>query len=152
MAHGTNPADRQHKPPILMSDKNKTTHPEGGATTTDSAKRPMDRRDQSTPQSPGKNAPRTDTDAQDRKNPGTPDLEQGREHVPNVDAQQEAADTRRTAEQAHVQNSTTDIGARSNDRKDSEAGDAKRTVAEGQGDRNSGNEPVKPSASTSENR
>ena len=61
---------------------------------------------------------------------GTPSHEQGGEYTPNGEAQKDAADTRRTADQSHVPTATADTMAkptdRATDRKDNEAGDAKR--------------------------
>jgi hypothetical protein len=78
------------------------------------------------------------TQQHEQNGPKTPNHEQGREHSPNVNAQHEAADERRKTEQAHVP-SATSRGAekpsgQANDRKENEAGDAKRTMAEGNAD------------------
>lgn len=77
----------------------------------------------------------------------TPNHEQGREHAPNVNAQNEAADARRTTEQAHVPSATSNAADKSNgntnDRKDNVSGDDKRTTADGQHDSKKENEPAK---------
>lgn len=82
----------------------------------------------------------------------TPNLEQGREHIPNVNAQKEAADSRRKEEQAHVPTATSKAPEKADasaiDRKDTEAGDAKRAVAEGQGSTKPGHDVVKPTGNT----
>lgn len=102
------------------------------------------------------------TPAPENREPNTgnmPNHEQGREHTPNVDAQKEAADSRRRDEQAHVPTATSKVSEKpnnsDNDRKDNPepntgrtAGDAQHTVAEGQADRKPGNDPVKPTSTS----
>jgi hypothetical protein len=91
----------------------------------------------------------TGSTVQQREQDGakSPNHEQGREHIPNVNAQREAADERRTAEQAHAPNATSrgaeDHSSNANDRKEHQAGDAKRTTAEAQHDQKAGNDSGK---------
>jgi len=80
------------------------------------------------------------TDQREQAGNKTPNHEQGREYTPNVNAQRESADARRTSEQSHVPNATShDTDAR----KDNEAEDAKRAKAEGRPDQKSRNEQGK---------
>jgi hypothetical protein len=127
----TNPAARPHKTFRAMSDQNKNT----GTSSTPNT---------------GAGQP-----AKNTNEPGatkTPNLEQGREHTPNVEGKKDAADTRRTAEQAHTPTATTDTNAKpntgANERKENEAGDAKRTTAEGEGSKKPGHDPVRPTGDT----
>ncbi|MBK8500115.1 MAG: hypothetical protein IPL52_15155 [Flavobacteriales bacterium] len=78
----------------------------------------------------------------------SPDHEQGREHTPNVDAQKNAADTRRGNEATMDPNLQGSTQGKRDDHKDAEAGDAKRTVAEGQDGTKPGHDAVKPTGNT----
>lgn len=84
----------------------------------------------------------------DQTTPKTPSHEQGREHTPNVDAQQDAADTRRNTETSRDANEQGGVEGRTSDRKEAEAGDAKRTVAEGQESAKPGHDAVKPTGNS----
>lgn len=87
-------------------------------------------------------------DKREQTTPKSPNHEQGREHTPNVDAQQNAADTRRSAEATNDPSKQGATDGKTSDRKDAEAGDAKRTVAEGQASTKPGHDAVKPTGST----
>lgn len=101
----------------------------------------------SKPASTDKKGTGPSTDQRDQTSTKTPSHEQGREHTPNVNAQNEAADARSTAEQSHVPTATSNVTQKDNnnakDRMDNEAGDAKQAKAEGHGNRQTGHEPAK---------
>lgn len=91
---------------------------------------------------PGNSGGQPSKDVNKPDAPKTPNHEQGREHVPNVNAQRDAADTRRTAEQAHMPSAAPDSAQEPNTDLDAETGDAERSEARGQGD----GKPVNPHA------
>ena len=72
-----------------------------------------------------------------------PGANPSRENTPDVEAKKDAADTRRTADQSHAPSARTDTSYKKNERKDDNAGDAKRTTAGGQDSNKSGQESVK---------
>ncbi len=80
-----------------------------------------------------------------------PGANPSRENTPDVEAKKDAADTRRSADQSHVPTASTEATGTQNDGKDDNAGDAKRTTAEGQVNSKPGHDPVKPTGNTDTN-
>lgn len=87
--------------------------------------------------------PKAGEHAQGTERSDKPGANPSRENTPDVEAKKDAADTRRTSDQAHTPTATTDATAKHGDRKDDNAGDAKRTTAEGKESNKSGQDAVK---------
>lgn len=85
------------------------------------------------------------TDHRDQRGTKSPSHEQGREHMPNMNAQSEGADAHRGAEQAQATTTNTAEKQRSGagERKNHEAGSAKRTTDEAQSEGQAGEESKK---------
>ncbi len=126
-------------PPIDMSDQNKNTGTTPGGT-------------MNKPASTDNSSAAPNTDKREQAPTKAPSHEQGREHTPNVDAKQQAADVRRNAEVANGASDQRSTEVKPKDkvseRKEDEAGDAKRTVAEGQHNTKPGHDAAKPTGST----
>jgi len=121
--------------PINMSDQNKTA----GTAPSSTMNKP-------TPTE--KMASDRSEHTRDQATPKPPSHEQGREHTPNVDARKDAADTRRNTGTSNDANEQGTTEGRTSDRKEAEAGDAKRTVAEGQESTKPGHDAVRPTGKT----